>query len=273
MNEIAESHVLAKQGNLLFKKVKILHVKALLTPHTFCWMNHSKEDMASLLLDKTIEDVRASAHYLRFMFQDGTELSVAEDVSIRYIKIEEESQKHQLFIEFDNGYALEFKVKLYGFILFGREGELKRDFPYYRKAIEAINPLSEAFTYPYFIKRTELDGKKGSVKQQLATDQRLPGLGNGTLQDILFHAKLSPKRKVSTLDESDRLRLYHEVIQTIDRMILFEGRDTTVDFLNEKGRYEVIMRSDRTHCPLCNTPLIKEAYLGGKVIYCPQCQS
>jgi formamidopyrimidine-DNA glycosylase len=51
--------------------------------------------------------------------------------------------------------------------------------------------------------------QKLSLKAALATEQRIPGLGNGSLQDILWQAHLHPKRKTNTLsDEEDSSTLY-----------------------------------------------------------------
>jgi formamidopyrimidine-DNA glycosylase len=52
--------------------------------------------------------------------------------------------------------------------------------------------------------RNLLSGEKLSslsAKAFLATEQRIPGLGNGVAQDILFTAKIHSKRKMSTLSE------------------------------------------------------------------------
>ena len=55
-------------------------------------------------------------------------------------------------------------------------------------------------------------------------------------------------------------------------MVLFNGRESVYNFMGEKGSYEVMMKTDRKTCPICQSTLQKEAYLGGKVIYCPVCQ-
>jgi formamidopyrimidine-DNA glycosylase len=42
-----------------------------------------------------------------------------------------------------------------------------------------------------------------SAKAFLATEQRIPGLGNGVLQDILFTAGIHPKRKMAAISEEE----------------------------------------------------------------------
>lgn len=272
MIELPESKVLAKEGAKLFKHLMITDVKALKSPHSFCWMNLEPKVMEDHLIEKTIVDVKSSSHYLRFMLDDGSELTIGEDVTPEYKSYTQESAKHQLMLRFSNEMILEFKIKIYGFILHGVEDQLREAMPYYKKAVDAIDPLSDQFTYPYFIQATGLELNKGTVKQALATDQRIPGLGNGILQDILFDAKLLPKRKINTLTEDDKQRLYHSVVDVIDKMTTFGGRESVLHFTGEPGGYEVFMKNDRLTCPICGNELTKEAYLGGKVIYCPQCQ-
>jgi len=226
----------------------------------------------SILLGNVIHDVKSTSHYIRFILNDDMELAVGEDVSFEYKKEDQTSDKHQLQLTFHDGHILELKIKLYGFILLGKEEDLKSQYSYYQLAMDAVNPLNPEFTYEHFLHVTELNLNKGSVKQALSTNQHIPGLGNGTLQDVLFHAKISPKRKVNTLTDEDKHRLYQSVIHKIDEMITFGGRNTSSNMFGEKGRYEVIMSNDKDQCPKCHEQLIKEAYLGGKVIYCPICQ-
>ncbi|HOJ45023.1 MAG TPA: DNA-formamidopyrimidine glycosylase family protein [Bacilli bacterium] len=272
MIEIPEAKTIAIQADKLLRGLKIIEVEVLQTPHKLCWINIKPEILRAQLINKTISSVTSSAHYLRFMFNDGNELYAAEDLTIAYKAETKQTDKHQLALHFDNGYLLELKVKMYGFIGFGKSEHLASEWKYYRVAIEAIDPLSDAFTFEHFMKVSKLDQQVGSVKQALATDQHIPGLGNGVLQDILFNARISPKRKVATLKEEDKQTLYHATMDTLQTMVALNGRDSSHLLDGKPGGYHSIMSSKATDCPSCHGPLLKEAYLGGKVIYCPNCQ-
>lgn len=272
MIEIAEAFVFAKQMTKELKGLTITDVKVLTTPHKFCWLSGEPEKYEEILLGLSVIEVKSSAHYLRIILSDGHELAIAEDVNLEYKPLHLKTDKHQLQLTFSNDYVLEFKVKLYGFIPLGTKEFLNNNFPYYKVAVDAIDPRDPMFTFDYFIKTTGIDLGKGSVKACLATEQHIPGLGNGTLQDILFDSKISPRRKVSSLSLHDQKTLYNSVIKKIDEMITFGGRDTVLSMFGEKGGYEVIMKNDREKCPLCQTPIVKEAFMGGKAIYCPKCQ-
>lgn len=49
---------------------------------------------------------------------------------------------------------------------------------------------------------------KLTAKTFLAAERRIPGLGNGVLQGILFRACIHPKRRFAALDEGDAKRLF-----------------------------------------------------------------
>ena len=272
MIEIAEASVYAKQMAKVLKSKTIVDVKVLSTPHTFCWMSSTPDIYESILLGNVIHDVKSKSHYIKFVLNDDLELAVGEDVTYEYKKEDQKSDKHQLQLTLNDGYVLELKIKIYGFILLGKEEVLKSSYLYYKLAMDAIHPLDPAFTYDHFIHVTELNVDKGSVKQALATNQHIPGIGNGTLQDILFEATISPKRKIKTLTEEDKVSLYKALQHKVDEIITFGGRNTTSNMFGEKGSYDVIMSNDKHECPKCHEALVKEAYLGGKVIYCPHCQ-
>ncbi|MBE0701461.1 MAG: endonuclease VIII, partial [Acholeplasmataceae bacterium] len=130
-----------------------------------------------------------------------------------------------------------------------------------------------AFTYAYFIKETGLDKTTGTIKSALATQQHIPGFGNGTLQDVLFASKIVPERKVSSLTIQEKQTVFHEMKKTIKAMYLAGGRDQSTDLFGKLGGYKTVMTNQKSICPICNTPMTKKAYLGGKVIYCTTCQT
>jgi len=75
-----------------------------------------------------------------------------------------------------------------------------------------------------------------SAKAFLATEQRIPGLGNGVLQDILFHAGIHPKRKMATIGEAEFDRLFRSVKDTLVEMARLGGRDTENERIYNENR-------------------------------------
>ena len=113
-----------------------------------------------------------------------------------------------------------------------------------------------------------------SVKEFLTTKQRISGLGNGVLQDILWNAGIHPRRKLSTFTETEREKLFQSLKQTLFAMRNQGGRNTERDLFGQPGGYRTILSSKtmKNPCPVCNSAIIRESYLGGNIYYCPVCQ-
>jgi len=148
------------------------------------------------------------------------------------------------------------------------------DNPYYLASRQKTSPLSEAFTQDYFFSLFVPDTEKYSLKAFLATEQRIPGIGNGVLQDILFKAQLHPKRKVSTLTTKDKESLFHAAKLTLKEMAALGGRDTEKDLFGNPGGYQTRMSKNTVGqpCQVCGSLVIKQAYMGGSIYFCPGCQ-
>lgn len=89
-----------------------------------------------------------------------------------------------------------------------------------------------------------------SAKGFLATGQRIPGPRNGVLQNILLNAGIHPKKKIHTLSDAQKLRLFDNVKATLAEMVEGGGRDTERDLLGNWGGYETKL-SKNTVLSLC----------------------
>ncbi len=87
--------------------------------------------------------------------------------------------------------------------------------------------------------------EKLSLKAFLATEQRIPGLGNGVLQDILYNARLHPKKKLGALSDGEFAALFSSVKNTLAEMTRNGGRDTEKDLFGSTGGYVTKLSSTR----------------------------
>jgi formamidopyrimidine-DNA glycosylase len=179
--------------------------------------------------------------------------------------------KYQLLIAFNDYAFLSFNVAMYGGI-WAYQGVF--DNKYHRISLDSISPLMDQFDETYFDGIIKSTAKDISAKALLATEQRIPGLGNGVLQDILFNAGIHPKRKKSTLTDSAKTELYRSLKSTLKSMTGMGGRDTEKDLLGNNGGYRTLLSKNTVNnpCVICGNKIVKEAYLGGAVYYCPACQ-
>jgi formamidopyrimidine-DNA glycosylase len=133
-------------------------------------------------------------------------------------------------------------------------------------------PLDEAaFTFPAFKRILAEDGSK--ITRQVLLDQnKIAGIGNGYLQDILFKAHIHPKRKVGSLNEEEQLRLYQAVCETLAEAVHLGGCEFSVDLYGRPGRYHRLMSeaSKGQPCPRCSTLIEKISVLGGSCYICPK---
>jgi ribosomal protein S13 len=113
-----------------------------------------------------------------------------------------------------------------------------------------------------------------SLKAFLATEQRIPGFGNGLCQDVLWNARLHPKTKLKQLNKDQIEKLYNTIINLTKEIVELGGRDTETNLLGEKGHYHTKMSilGLKEACPECGSEIIKENYLGGSIYTCPKCQ-
>lgn len=273
MIEIPESYTISQQLNITIKGKTIMNVYANSSPHKFAWYSGDPDNYHALLTGKKIDCVKAYAGLVEIQ-AENTRILMCDGVNIRYFESGEKlPNKHQLHIEFEDLSSLVCSVQMYGGLWAFNDGE--NDNPYYLIAKQKPSPLSDSFDKKYFDKlvSTEASGNL-SVKAFLATEQRIPGLGNGILQDILYNAKIHPKRKVKTLNQSETDGLFDSIKSTLFEMASKGGRDTEKDLFGCNGGYITFVSKNTVGkpCPVCGTIIIKEAYLGGSIYYCSNCQ-
>jgi formamidopyrimidine-DNA glycosylase len=271
--ELPEALNIARQITKTVAGKSIARVAAAQTPHKLAWYYGDRSMYSDLLDGHTVE--RADAYGGLVEIKAGkTNILFGEGVCIRFHEIDEpRPSKHQFLIDFEDRSALSAVVQMYGGIGAFPEGDL--DNHYYLIAKEKPSPFSTMFDDDYFhsiISAPEV--QKLSLKALLATEQRIPGLGNGVLQDILFNSGMHPKKKVNTFNKKDVEILFENVKSTLIDMAERGGRDTESDLFGRSGGYQTVLskRTMNRPCPVCGTSIKKEAYLGGTVYSCEKCQ-
>jgi len=271
MIEVPEAVVLVDQLKDTILNKKVIKVIDRQSPHAFAWFNDELDYQKELVGD-TVKDVCNYGGIVEIIFGNSF-LTFRDGSNFRYIENEKKlPKKHQLLLQFEDDTFLVATTQMYGLFWLAKERD-ESDF-YYQIAKLNSNPTRDDFTYEYFVGVLDNCSQKISIKAALATEQRIPGIGNGVLQDILFKARLNPKNKISTLTEEQKKVLYDQLVTTISEMIKKGGRDTEKDLFGNKGGYEVILSSKtyKNGCPVCHSEIVKQAYLGGSIYYCPVCQ-
>jgi len=270
MLELPEVLTLAKQLQNAIVGKAVAHVLPPTKKHKFCWFSGNPAEYDKALKGGKVQAAEGFGMFAEIIFDNGLRLCVDDGVNIRLISAADAPKDYQLMIKFDDSSALVFTVAMYGGIVLHNGFDANE---YYHKSRRAVSPFSEDFGAHF--RRLLTDSKPTlSAKAFLATEQRFPGIGNGVLQDILFEAGINPKRKIATFTEQDIEKLLSCIARLLREMIDLGGRDTEKDLFGNFGGYKTKMSKNglAAGCPVCDGEIIKEAYLGGSVYYCPSCQ-
>jgi len=273
MLEIPEAYVISEQLRKEIVGAKVVSVTANTSPHKLTWYYENPDAYESRLVGHVVTDVKPLNGQVQIELEN-MRIALSDGVNIRIFSNGDKLPgKHQLLISFDHGKTVVFSVQMYGGIMAFETGEYQN--PYYLVTMKKPSPLSDAFSEAYFeqILAPE-DVQKLPLKGALATDQRIPGLGNGCLQDILWKAKLNPRRKTNTLSGQEKHSLFISLKDLLYKMTQLGGRHTEKDLLGQPGGYQVVMCSANKEkpCPICGTLIKKESYMGGSIYTCPDCQ-
>ena len=137
-------------------------------------------------------------------------------------------------------------------------------------------PLNEGFDVEYL--RETLGARRAQIKPLILDQKVVSGVGNIYADEILFDARLHPRRKADTLSEDEWRALYEAIRENLAAGV--EHRGTTVrlyrDVLNRPGEHQNYLRVFEKHgepCPEgCGGEVVRERVGGRPTHYCPGCQ-
>ena len=273
MLELPEVLTLSKQANDVLSGKTITQVFNATKPHKFTFYSGDPLEYGKLLVGKTILSSKGYGMFVDFYLSGNVIMNIGDGVSARYYNPGDKvPANYQLLLTFEDESFLVFTVAMYGFISAYPDGVI--DNKYYTISRESISPLSDAYTEAEFEKLFASAKKTLTAKALLATEQRIPGVGNGVTQDILFNARINPKQKVLFLSDNQKDVLFNALKETLVDMTFEGGRDTQTDLYGNAGGYKTILSAKtwKNPCLRCGSTIIKEAYMGGSVYYCPTCQ-
>jgi formamidopyrimidine-DNA glycosylase len=271
MIELPEAVVLARQIAETLGSKRIARAVANASPHKFAWYTGDPAEYNGRLAGKTVDTAEGVAGSIEIHVGD---MLLVIGAPMRYhAEGEKRPKKHQLLLEFEDGTSVSASAQMWGGFFCFPVGE-KGGGADYDLAKARPSPLTDAFDRAYFDTLFDDNTPKLSAKAFLATEQRIPGLGNGVLQDILWTARIHPKRKMGELSQKAVDDMFAAVKQVLAEMTARGGRDTERDLFGRPGGYETILSRNTVDapCPVCGTIIRKEPYMGGSIYYCAGCQ-
>jgi formamidopyrimidine-DNA glycosylase len=262
-----------------------------------------KEDLRGLVVGSKIE--RAEVLDLSLVEQPSTEEFARrlEGVSITGAR---RRAKH-LIVELDSGDSLVFQLKIGGQLLLvppvdepktalmfvlhldgGRRLFLRDETGFTRARLlgagqleERLSwlgpePLEEGFEAGYLPRK--IGSRRAQIKPLLLDQKVVSGIGNIYADEILYDARLHPRRKANTLTEGEWQALYEAIRANLAAGV--EHRGTTVrlykDVLDRPGEHQNYLRVFEKHgkpCPGCEGGVVREKVGGRPSHFCPACQT
>jgi formamidopyrimidine-DNA glycosylase len=274
MIEMPEATTLARQMQDTLTGKTIQHFSRGPLVHKFLWLSKPAEEYDAFLSGRQITGATSFGRSI-YLYVGEADLLWFGELGGRILyhpQGEPLPAKFHLRWDFSDGSAMSFAVQMWGFVGLLARSELASH-PY---AEIGIPPLSECFTNECFDQLLEEypEKTKKGIKGFLVTSKHVNGIGNAYLQDILFRAKIHPARKIPTLNQDDRQKLYAAIQGTMEKAIQLGGREEERDLYNRAGGYKRLMGAETLGqpCPNCATPIVKINYLGGACYLCPSCQ-
>jgi formamidopyrimidine-DNA glycosylase len=269
--EIPEAVVIAEQIGATLAGKTVADAAIGQSPHSFAWYNRPAAQYRELLVGRSVRAARPRGGMIQILTETSRILT---SVSPRYFAVgEKRPSKHQMLVDFDDGSSIACTVQMWGEMLCNREDEPEES--RCSASFDKPSPLSREFDEAYFASlMSSADLTALSAKAFLATEQRIPGLGNGVLQDILWTSRISPKRKMASLSDAELTAILASTKSVLVDMAAKGGRDTERDLFGNPGGYATVLSKNTVGkpCPACGTTIQKAAYLGGSIYFCNTCQ-
>lgn len=273
--ELPEAHVLAEQMTQVLSGRRIVDAEIAKSPHKFVFYTGDPASYGNFMIDMMIGTILPAGSKLYMALESDFTLVLGDGGErVRWHasqSVPTIPSRHQLRLDMDDGAVLTVAVQGWGCLELlptptaaGQRQEILR----------RPCPLSESFTLAVWQQLLAGQRPSMSVKEFLVMGQRFPGLGNGCLQDILYHAGVHPRTCLQELTGVSTVRLWQAMRTVLRDMLAQGGRDTETDLFGNRGGYKNSM--DRRHlgqpCQRCGHVIEGFAFMGGACYVCPVCQ-
>ena len=124
--------------------------------------------------------------------------------------------------------------------------------------------------------REMLSKRRGAVKSFLLNQERIAGIGNAYVHDILFLAGLHPLRTIDTLTEDEVKALWNGIRKGLKPALRKRGAFYERDLHGKKGGFKMedilVGYREGKPCPVCGETVVKLRTGSTASFICPKCQ-
>jgi len=136
-------------------------------------------------------------------------------------------------------------------------------------------PFADDFTKIWI--SAQLKRRRVPIKTLLLDQHFIAGIGNIYASEILFQAKISPKKRGDRLSQSEINALHQATIRVLKEAIRFRGTSMRNyrDSNGEKGSFInriKVYNKENEPCPVCRLEIKRIVQSGRSTFYCQRCQ-
>ncbi|MBI4037201.1 bifunctional DNA-formamidopyrimidine glycosylase/DNA-(apurinic or apyrimidinic site) lyase [Candidatus Daviesbacteria bacterium] len=137
-------------------------------------------------------------------------------------------------------------------------------------------PLESGFDWE-ILKQNLLKHKSQPIKLALMDQSVVAGIGNIYANEVLFFARVDPRRKVTTLSDAEIKKIYQGIKESLTTAIK-HGGSTRANFVNIEGEkgyfldYANVYGKEGYKCNGCQGKIQKISLGGRGTYFCPACQ-
>ncbi|MHA2252603.1 MAG: DNA-formamidopyrimidine glycosylase family protein [Candidatus Kariarchaeaceae archaeon] len=275
--ELPEAYILGNQmkEELIGKTVVKCQMTDYEKAQKIGFINENIDDFQQLE-GKTIEEVEIKGTMITIKFTEAMNLVIAPEYGGKYFIHESSDQfpkKYTIKIVFSDGTLFSGRLSGMGALKALNNQQLETSYMYKREYSGKLSPMDGEFSFEHF--STSLKNKNRQLKSVLVgKDAEFIGLMNSAFQDILYRAKIHPKRKASSLNDQQLLALYSAIKDLVSERLDKHGKVEFLDLYQKSGKYNAKMGPNMKNmdCEKCGCPIESISHGGGKVFLCQTCQ-
>lgn len=276
--ELPEAQILAMQMNkeLIGKRVKTYSLKDCERLQRIGFVN---KDIRAFdqIVNRKVESVISRGNAIRVKLDNEVNLILSPEYGgevFYHTNATAAPEKFHLKIGFNDDTALTVRLTSMGGIHVMKNSDLANSYIFKRDFnLNILSPTDAEFTFERFSKLLA-DNNRALKSVLVGKDAVVVGLSNSAFQDILYRAKLHPKRKASELNADEQRGLFDAIRNVLQERIRLGGKDQFLDLYGKQGGYAPVMGPNmkQQNCPTCGSLIEKLSIGGGQVFFCPKCQ-
>ena len=274
--ELPEARILAQQLDqaITGKTIKEYDLKDVERMIKIGFLNKDLSEFKPIK-EKKVLSVTSRGNTIRVQLSDDMNILIGPEYGgvLTYLKTGGKVPKYHLKLVFNEGSILTTRITSMGLIYAVADNAITENYMYNRDFLGGVSPDEPDFKWEWFRETMGIENRQ--LKPLLVgKDAHIIGVSNATFQDVIYRAKIHPKRKASSLSENELRALYDAIKTVITERLEKQGKAKFTDIYGEKGGYIAAMGPNMKNqkCTRCGSAIEKLAHGGGSVYLCPVCQ-